>query len=361
MSLLDLALVAVRLAVGCWLLWSLPRLAPASGRRDAAGVSVVVPARDEAEQLPRLLDSLPDDVEVVVVDDGSRDGTATVARRHGATVLAAGPLPEGWAGKPWACSVGAAAATGDQLVFVDADVRFAPGGFDRVLGTLDRTDGLVSVQPFHEPGAPVEHLAALFNVVALAATDSATPLGRRAGGRGAFGPVLACRRRHHDQVGGHAVVRDQVNDDVGLAAAFRRAGLEVRVVAGGADVSFRMYPAGLRQLVEGFTKNLATGAAAVRRTTVALVVLWLSVLVQAGVAPIRAALVGEGGATAAALYVVVAAQVWWMARRVGRFGPLTAAAFPVLVVVFLAVFVRSVLATARGSISWRGRRVATRR
>lgn len=357
MSTLDVVLVVVRLAIGCWLLWSLPRLAAGTPAHD--GVSVVVPARDEADQLPALLASLPDDVEVVVVDDGSTDGTAAVARAAGATVITAAPLPDGWVGKSWACAAGARAASGDRLVFVDADVRFAPGGLDRVLATLGDAGGLVSVQPFHEPGAPVEHLAALFNVVALAATDVASPLGGWAGSRGAFGPVLACLREDYERIGGHDAVRDRVLDDVSMADAFAGAGLPVTVRAGRSDVSFRMYPKGLGQIVEGFTKNLAAGAGAVRPVTVALVVLWLSLLVQAALAPVLA-VVGGGLVDAAVLYAVVAAQVWWMARRVGRFGPLTALGFPVLLALFLAVFVRSVFDTARGSVSWRGRRLRTR-
>ena len=360
MSAVDVALVAVRLAIGVWLLWSLPRLGRL-GSFDLDRVSVVVPARNEAAQLPRLLRSLSDTrAEVVVVDDDSIDGTPSVARSHGATLVSAPPLPEGWGGKAWACDVGARAATRDVLVFVDADVRFAPGALGRVVAALDERGGLVSVQPFHRPGQPVERLAALFNITSLAATDVATPLGRRRGARGAFGPVLACRREDHERVGGHAVAKGTVVDDVALAAAFREHELPVHVLAGGDDVAFRMYPLGLGQLVEGFTKNLAAGLGAARRTTVLLVVAWLTLLVQATVAPVRALLGAGSPAVAAALYAVVAAQVWWMARRVGRFGPITALAFPLLLVTFLAVFVRSVVATARGSVSWRGRRLATR-
>lgn len=360
MSVADLVLVVLRLAIGCWLLWSLPRLGRL-GSFDLDRVSVIVPARNEAAQLPRLLRSLSGTrAEVVVVDDDSTDGTPSVARSHGAMVVSSSPLPDGWTGKAWACEVGARAAGGEVLVFVDADVRFAPGALGRVVAALDDRGGLVSVQPFHVPGGRVEHLAALFNVVAIAATDVASPTGRRAGPRGAFGPVLACRRADHVAVGGHGVAKDAVVDDVALGDAFRAAGMPVTVLAGAEDVAFRMYPLGLGQLVEGFTKNLAAGAGRVRRSTALLVVAWLTLLVQASVAPVRALLGSADPAVAAALYLVVAAQVWWMARKVGRFGPLTALAFPVLLAVFLAVFVRSVVATARGSVRWRGRRLRTR-
>ncbi len=371
MSVLDLVLVALRLAIGAWLLWSLPRLDRDAGRGTGV-VSIVVPARDEETQLPHLLGSLAAQdglggraVEVVVVDDGSTDRTAAVAAGHGATVVHPPPLPPGWTGKAWACAVGAGEARGDVLIFVDADVRFAPGGLGRVLATLDRSGGLVSVQPHHHPGSPVEHLAAVFNVVAVAGTDAASPLGRARGSRGAFGPVLATSRADHDAVGGHAVAAAAVVDDVALAEAYRAAGLPVTIRGGADDVAFRMYPGGLRQLVEGFTKNLSAGAGAVRRTTVALVALWLSLLVQGGFGPVAAAGAGrwdEAGGTGAllALHLVVAAQVWWMARKVGRFGPLTALAYPVLVAAFLGVFVASAVATARGRVRWRGRDVPTR-
>ena len=361
MSTVDLVLVVVRLAVGCWLLWVVPGL---GGRRGpTSSVSVVVPARDEERSLAGLLASLPRGVEVVVTDDGSADRTAELASDAGARVVPAGELPVGWVGKSWACATGAAQADGDTLVFVDADVRFSPGGLESVVGELDGRGGLVSVQPFHEPGRPVERLAQLFNIVAFAGTDAGSPVGRWRGSRGAFGPVLATSRRDYEAVGGHDAVRSSVVDDVALAERYRSAGLPVTVRAGRDDVSFRMYPEGLGQLVEGFTKNMVAGAAAVRRTTTVLVIAWLTLLVQASVAPVRAAAADDGDAlaTAALLYLAVALQVWWMGRRLGRFGPAVSLAFPLSTALFLFVFLRSAWASASGSVSWRGRQVPTGR
>jgi 4,4'-diaponeurosporenoate glycosyltransferase len=363
---LDLVLVVLRLAAGVWLMWSVrtprpdgdPRVAVAEPGVD--GISVVVPARDEEENLPGLLASLASNVDVVVVDDGSSDGTCRVARSCGARVVEAGEPPDGWVGKSWACHRGAAAASGGTLVFADADVRFGPGGLEAVLACHRERGGLVSVQPFHEPGSPGERLTSLFNVVAFAATDAASPLGSRRGVRGAFGPVMVTGRGVYEAVGGHDRVRSSIVDDVALSAVFRSAGESVTVLAGGEAVRFRMYPGGLGEMVEGFTKNLAAGASAVRRSTAGLVVAWITLLVQAAAAPVIALWSGGAVAGPAVLYLVVALQCWWMSRRLGSFGVGTALVFPASLALFLFVFTRSVLATVRGAVTWKGRRVTVR-
>ena len=123
------ALYAVGWSLGWLLLWS-NRPLPAPAAVDRPPLAVVVPARDEAAALPRLLDPLAPQLgpadELVVVDDHSSDDTAAVARTAGARVVAAPPLPDGWVGKPHACATGAAATTAATLVFLDADVRPGP-------------------------------------------------------------------------------------------------------------------------------------------------------------------------------------------------------------------------------------------
>ena len=314
----------------------------------------MVPARDEAENLGRLLPSLAaSDVEVIVVDDQSSDGTAAVARGHGAQVVATEGPPDGWTGKAWACATGAGAATGDVLVFLDADVVVEPGGLDRVVAEHRRRRGLVSVLPWHDVPRPHEQLSAMFNLVAPMAVDAFTPLGRRRRPRGAFGPCIALDRDLYERSGGHGApnVRGAVLDDVELARAAQAVGGDVHLFGGrGSGLRFRMYPTGLGPLVEGWTKNFAGGATATHPVTVLLIVAWLSGLIAATFEP------GPYGV----VYAAFAAQFLVLLQRVGGYSPLTALAFPIPVAFFVAVFARSVVRTfVRREVRWRGRTLRT--
>lgn len=362
MSTLRVALEALRWAAGGWLLWRIPRPRPAPGAEGAGsldGVSVVVPARDEAESLPALLRSLagqrPAPARVVVVDDHSTDGTSAVARAAGVDVVTAPPLPEGWTGKSWACWTGAETTSSPVLVFLDADTVVSPGGLARLASEQRSRGGLLSVQPFHLPVRASERLALFFNVVGMMGVGAFSPGRSRHPPSGAFGPAMVCRRDDYETVGGHRRVRGAVADDVALAAEFSRSGLPVACLGGRGTVSFRMYPRGLGQLVEGFSKNMATGAWRTRPLTLALVFAWVSGCIVASWS------VRLGGVAGPALYAAYVTQLAWMARRIGRFGWWPVVLFPVPLAVFLVVFARSCLLTfVTGRVRWRGRTVVTR-
>ena len=258
---------------------------------------IVIPARNEAGNIGELLRDLTADSAadksggaptslLIVVDDHSRDETAALAAEvDGVVVVAAPDLPSGWTGKSWACWNGVAeaqqrlgVAPGDsgevQLVFIDADVRLAPGALD-VVTSQQRTDGgLMSVQPRHVPIRPYEQLSALFNVIALMGVGA----GHRLPPTGAFGPVLATTLADYRRIGGHRAVRSDVAEDMALARRYRDAGLAVNIRLGGDLISFRMYPNGVRSLLEGWTKNFTTGALSTRLLTLAATALWVTAL-----------------------------------------------------------------------------------
>ena len=339
--------MVARLVIGCWLLARVPR-PNAVGAGERPAVAVVVPARDEAATLPTLLGSLRTELrdgdELVVVDDHSTDGTAVVAAAGGATVVAAPPLPAGWTGKAWALEQGIAATSASVLVLLDADVAVEPGGPDRLVAEHAARGGLVSVAPVHVVERPYERLSAVCAAVAMMGTGAFTPR-PTVRPAGAFGPCLVTARTDLAAVGGYGAVRGEVLDDVALARRYVVAGLPVSLLGGRGTIRYRMYPGGLRQLIDGWSKNIAAGAGATRPLTVALVVAWVSVLLQAPwLGPF--------------VYAACAVQLAWMWARIGRFGLLTALLFPLPLLAFVVIFLRSLgLTLIRRRVPWKGRQV----
>ena len=335
---------------GWFLLWRPRPLPLARSEGDRSPLAIVVPARDEEHTVATLLSSVVPQLragdELVVVDDASTDATAAVAEAHGARVVPAPPLPAGWTGKCWACHHGVEATSAPVVVFVDADVTLAPGAVDRLAAAVAAAPAaLVSVQPWHVPKRPYEQVSLLFNLTTLMASAAFTPLGPTVAAKVAFGPVLATTRTAYRAAGGHAGVCAAVAEDIALARRYRQRRLYAGCRTG---VSLRMYPAGFGSLLQGWTKNMASGANAVPRWVFVVVVGWIWSL-------------AGGPLSSAWLWLASSIQVWVLGRRAGRFSPLAALTTAVAVWGFVAVFLRSVVLTALGlTVRWRGRRVATR-
>jgi 4,4'-diaponeurosporenoate glycosyltransferase len=341
--------ILVLVTLGLWLigfgLRSRLRSDPVATRLQMAPpISVIIPARNEAHNLPRLFRSLTGQsvrpLEIIVVDDGSTDGTAGVAREHGATVLASRPLPEGWRGKTWACHQGAQAATGGLLLFLDADTWLEPDGLTRVLSAY--AGGAFSLGPYHEVRRADEDLSLFFNLCMVAGTAP----------HGLFGQVLLVDRESYRRVGGHEAVRDRILENFWLAGRCRAAGVAVRSAPGRGMVSFRMYPHGLRELVAGWTKAFSAGAGGTPRGRLLAIVAWMIGLM---LAPLGWAVFG-GALPWGAVYLSCAAQVGWLVRPVGAFRWYSALLYPVPLVFFFLVFALSALRSGK-AVSWKGREI----
>jgi 4,4'-diaponeurosporenoate glycosyltransferase len=344
------------------LLWRLPGwTSSAEGHAGARpSVCVVVPARNEERALPRLLESLRDQRfrpdQIVVVDDHSTDRTAEVVRRYPeVTVIASRPLPDGWTGKCWACWQGAQAAAGEIIVFIDADVVLGPEALERAVDEHAGRGGLLSVQPLHRVGSWVESLSLPFNVVAVMGIGVGAAIAT-APTRAAAGPFMVCGRDDYLAVDGHRAVRGEVVEDLALGRRFDEHALPVTCLAGVADVSFRMYAGGWRDLVTGWSKNFATGARFTPVVRGVAVALWITASLTAAWWIVEQAASGwPGAAVAAVVYVAFAAQYAVLGYRVGRFGP-AALAWPLLVTFFTAVFAWSLVATfVLRRVRWRDR------
>jgi 4,4'-diaponeurosporenoate glycosyltransferase len=306
-----------------------------------SSLTIIIPARNEEHNLPALLRSINAQrarpAEVIVVDDGSTDGTAAVARDLSAKVIASQQLPEGWRGKTWACHQGAQAASGELLLFLDADTWFEPDGLGKILATYN--GGAFSVGPYHAVREPYEQLSLFFNINMTAGTVPG----------GLFGQMLLVDRESYRKVGDHETVKGRILENFWLAGQFRAAGVPVRSVTGRGMISFRMYPNGLRELVEGWTKGFASGAGQTPRGKLLGLVVWMTVLMlSAGLLSVTP--------WALMLYALCVAQVAWASQKVGSFRWYTALLYPLPLCFFFAVFARSALRAGK-TVTWKGREI----
>jgi 4,4'-diaponeurosporenoate glycosyltransferase len=353
----HITLALVGWSLGWLLLWRVPRLAATSGSSEP--YAVVIPARDEAANIGEIVRQVraqqSPPAELVVIDDDSSDDTAAIAAAAGATVHSAGPVPPGWVGKTWACHRGATLSHAPVLVFLDADVRIGADALERVVGRVVERGGLVSIAPYHTVPRPHEWLSLFFALIAVMGVGFASMTRRKVSG--AFGPCIAIGREQYDRIGGHAAVGDQVVEDMAMARNADDAGLGVEVYGGGAEFTWRMYPSGPASLVEGWTKNIATGA----RHTPPLRGLAVAIWVSGAIAAVLA--LTDPSPLALAVFAIWVGQISRMARQIGDFPPVALIGYVVPLFAFVAVFVRSLLLTVfRRRVSWRGRtfRVGTR-
>lgn len=334
-----------------WLLFARFRRCPSGSPSPRPPLSIIVPARNEAHNLPRLLDSLrsqltPQD-EVIVVDDHSEDETASVASQRGARVVTAEPLPEGWYGKPWACSQGARAAKGAVLIFLDADAWLEADGLNRMIAALgDRA--AISIQPHHVTSRWSESFSFIFNLLVIAGLGRFLP-GKPPHNAGHFSACLVFHSKPYHALGGHEGVRRAILDGPGFAKLLAARHLPSDAWSGEGVVSFRMYPGSFNELCEGWAKGFASGAGGTPAFAMIAILLWLS----GAAVSARIAMASPWGI---ALYIGYALQFIVLGRRTGKFQPWAPILFPLPLCFFFGLFLISFIQTRiRGRVSWKGR------
>lgn len=219
----------------------LPRLPAGPADGPWPSLSIIVPARNEAENLRRLLPSLTllqyeGQLELIVVDDDSTDGTAAVAMGFGARVVRIDDLPAGWLGKPNACHQGALAATGQWLLFTDADTVHQADSLKRAVSFVltHHLDGL-SLFLRQETNSPLDRLALMTAFGGLFAGMKPAPTMLN-------GQYILVRRQTYLASGGFAAVANQPLEDLALGRRLACQGYRVPILHGDDVGHVRMYP-----------------------------------------------------------------------------------------------------------------------
>lgn len=332
------------------------------------GVSIIVPARNEVANLPRLLASLLSQgyplYEIIVVDDASTDGTATLVQNYsnkGVRLIRTDGPPQGWTGKNHACWIGASNALYPWLLFVDADIELAPLALHSTMSfAYQQNVRALSLFPHQHCETFWERSLLPFAYQQYFVGINAQAVQRKHGPILANGQYFLIDRDAYRQVGGHAKNAASIVDDVALATSLKQYGITALTCRGETLVSVRMYT-NLRQIANGFGKNSY---------------LYLQQSPQAGV---QTAMSTALAASVALLFrdayrekshrLFFIATLAYMAQILNfipwlkRFGISIQYALlaPFAAFVFLLIALNSLLHTVTGrSVAWKGRRYATR-
>jgi chlorobactene glucosyltransferase len=349
-------------------------------------VSVIVPARNEERNLPRLLPSLLGqhypNFEVIVIDDQSTDGTPEilaewVARDVRLHVIRGEDLPrdEGWMGKPHAMMQGARVAKGEWLLFTDADTRHEPLSLSSsVAYAMKHNIDLFTIAPRFELISPSEKL--IMPVAAMGITVL-YPFYRvndpKSSVAIANGQYMLVRRDVYDAAGGIERVKDKIAEDLEFGKAVKGDGFRLRMADGRHLMSVRMYT-NFQEVWEGWSKNvvlsmrnnLVQGVVAVMG--VFSVVILPFVLVRWVRRLWRAAEESDQSEDRLAAGWATAVSVWFMALplayrlrmdRTMGLSPLWALTFPVGVALFGVLMLTSLVRILTGKgVTWKGRTYA---
>ncbi len=349
---------ALGLPAGFLLIRRIPSCLPAQSQ-PATTLSIVIPARNEEENLPQLLQSIATSraqpTEVLVIDDASTDNTALVAQGFGARLVTSAPLPAGWTGKSWACHQGAQVAAGDLLFFLDADTYFVEDGLAHVIAYWLREQDqrlVLSLLPYHAMTAAYEQLSLFFNLLMAAG----------AGGFGGvaqprlFGQSLLIGRETYFAAGGHQAVIGVVLENLRFAGVLRGCGARIVCFGGRGTLHTRMFPEGFRQMSESWAKAFVQGAVDSGTVVLASAIVWISALWSTAL--LLVAPPNYGRPAIAIVYLLLGLQLAWAGRQLGNYRVLICLLYPLPLAYCCFVFGQSAARRAlRRKTVWRGREV----
>jgi glycosyltransferase involved in cell wall biosynthesis len=348
---------------------SSPRLAA----DDPPLVTAIIPAKDEEKTLAECLSSVCaqdyPNLEIIVVDDRSTDGTRAIAEEFveadpRVRLLSIVDLPDGWTGKTHALQLAAEQSSGEWFWFLDADTRHAPENLAIVMEYARRHKAaLASLLPemrcetfWENVVQPLAGIALMQSFPLFLVNSDRSSLAF------ANGQYILIKRTAYDAAGGHRAVRDRFVEDIRLAERVKRLGLPIRVAIAREIGSTRMYSS-LDQLVRGWSRILFD---ALGRNPWRLLGRLLDPLVfsQSGHAALAAGMVllglGRGGLFGWWLLGLGVAHHWvayTVLRRVYRLSvPRSryAAWYPVANLVLDVILLRAIRMCLTGHVTWRG-------
>jgi chlorobactene glucosyltransferase len=360
-------------------LLTVKKLSRYPGSKEYPFVSVVVPARNEERNIHACVSSLLQQdysrFEIIVVNDHSEDRTgeilAELKQEHPELIVLDSPaLPAGWLGKNWACHQGYGHARGELLLFIDADTQHAPQSLRKAVAGLlqENADFLTAILFLTSISLAEKLIQPLLTCMIYAVFPFALMQRKRLRTLAyAHGAYMLFRREAYDRIGGHAAIRGNVFDDLTLAGNIRLADLHTLIVNGAGSISCRMYTS-MREIFDGFSKNLFRVASYKYPTAIATPIFTLGWLLYAAIYSMPAFvllaclvlfLCGMPAPADLAIYggiaVLLTSISFVLVYKSFGYSQRMICTYPLQIILFFVIAMNSMICTLRGKTSWKGR------
>ncbi|NIP32495.1 MAG: glycosyltransferase [Aliifodinibius sp.] len=352
-------------------IWIMHRARRHPASQSVPFVSILVPARNEEENIADCVHSLISQeypsFEVLVLDDQSTDNTLLIlheiaSHNSSLTVIEGKPAPRNQIGKNWACAQLAEQAKGDLFLFTDADTIHEPGCLKSIINAIDGEKAdLLTGFPRQQVQTWGERLLVPFFSWA---TICFNPLWIAYWFRlpilsSAVGQMMLFRREAYFKIGGHAGISDSIVDDLALVRQINSHGLRWRVVSIADQISSRMYH-NSKEAYTGFVKNLFA-AFNYRLLPFFFVFAWLFVMFWGPIIVLILAQIGFAGSAERLdilLCIGISILLWLLPYLEIKLPMILALFYPVTVLANIVVAFQSARLTIAGKIDWKGRPIA---
>lgn len=331
-------------------------------------VSIIIPARNEENNLPNILKDLINQnypiKEIICVDDSSTDSTPEIIKsfinngKYEVKKIGVEKLPKGWKGKTWACQNGASVAKGELILFIDSDVRLTENSIEVLVEHYLKNRNPISIQPFHTMKKKYEFFSLFFNMIQICSTGLSLMGKRRT--QGFYGPLLLIKRDLFNKYGGYEKVKNDVVEDYDLGKYLKSQGVEIELYLGGDYISFRMYSESFKQVIEGWSKNFAIASLSMEWWLFLSIISWIAFLTLIPIEIINSLINTETSIliVLVSIYTLSILLIYRVARNIGSYPLYTCIFYPIYLLAFHFTYLYSVIGTyILKSTTWKGRKL----
>lgn len=330
-------------------------------------VSIIIPAKNEARNLPHLINSIfkqTAKAEIIVVNDGSDDNTSEVLKSFDVIEVKLDENP--WNGKSFVCYTGVDYASHDLIMFMDADIEFTDSHALEQMITLyaeQHNSGVLSVQPRHKTKKLYEKLSAVFNLITVMGINVFSAFKSLNTSSTVFGPVMMTNQFDYKMTDGHRASKEKIIEGEGIFKTYQKYSLPVKLYLGGDSIVMRMYPNGLKELTGGWAKHIARGSTNTHPVHMTMIIIFLGGGITALSAllisllipslPIIPALSG---------YIIYGISFYMLADKVIRLGWLDIFIYPVYILFFFMIYGLSWYnINIKKQVVWKGQRISVKK